>query len=518
MTVVTIWQGVEAGRYVVKLFSESLPASNSIYMKFSYTAAPLSFSEIKFAASSSSSDSSAIVNGLGTTEISGQFSLVPAGQPFATLVFSGAGNGNFDLNFSTLSLNGQTPAYLDPPAQAFSIINIPDVLNILLNEDGYYTAYSGSFSPLTSYFETKLSILKEPAHGKIYIDSYSQNNYNYVPDQDFYGVDSFKIFASDGKNQKTTTFVATVLPVNDAAKGTVSVSGDKLTGTTVTASNDLSDPDGMGVVQYSWQKSSDGTSWLDIPGANTDKLNLASDLSGQAVRAVAHYKDQAGVNESVASRLYLVNPGAPPKIITGTPANDLINNTQDAELVDGGSGRDTFVYAGARADYAITQNAAGFNVQLKSQQEASDTLNHIERLQFSDRNVALDIDGNAGQVYRLYQAAFGRTPDLEGLGYWIKDMDQGSSLTSVAAGFFQSAEFQKLYGSNPSISALLNNLYQNVLHRAPDQAGFEYWNTQLSKGQISAAGVLASFCESAENQAQVIGSIKNGIDYQVWAG
>ena len=97
-------------------------------------------------------------------------------------------------------------------------------------------------------------------------------------------------------------------------------------------------------------------------------------------------------------------------------------------------------------------------------------------------------------------------------------MDKGSSLTTVAAGFFQSAEFQKLYGANPSTTTLITNFYQNVLHRAPDQAGFDYWNNQLSKGQITAAGALASFCESTENQAQVIGTIQNGIEFKLWLG
>jgi hypothetical protein len=33
---------------------------------------------------------------------------------------------------------------------------------------------------------------------------------------------------------------------------------------------------------------------------------------------------------------------------------------------------------------------------------------------------------------------------------------------------------------------------------------------------VTRADVLANFSESAENQAQVIGSIQNGIDYQHW--
>ncbi len=145
-------------------------------------------------------------------------------------------------------------------------------------------------------------------------------------------------------------------------------------------------------------------------------------------------------------------------------------------------------------------------------------LTNVERLQFSDTYIALDIAGTAGQAYRLYQAAFDRKPDLAGLGYWIKDMDKGTSLTTVAAGFFQSSEFQKLYGSNPNTTTLITNFYQNVLHRAPDQAGFDYWAGELNTGKITPAGALASFCESTENQALVIGSIQNGIEYTPWLG
>ena len=37
---------------------------------------------------------------------------------------------------------------------------------------------------------------------------------------------------------------------------------------------------------------------------------------------------------------------------------------------------------------------------------------NVERLDFSDAHLAFDVDGNAGQIYRLYKAAFARTPDL----------------------------------------------------------------------------------------------------------
>jgi len=52
-----------------------------------------------------------------------------------------------------------------------------------------------------------------------------------------------------------------------------------------------------------------------------------------------------------------------------------------------------------------------------------DTLVSIERIQFTDGTLALDESGNAGQAYRLYQAAFGRTPDTPGLSHNLNLLD-----------------------------------------------------------------------------------------------
>ncbi|MBC3909573.1 DUF4214 domain-containing protein [Undibacterium umbellatum] len=215
--------------------------------------------------------------------------------------------------------------------------------------------------------------------------------------------------------------------------------------------------------------------------------------------------------------LITINGGGGRLHVNAGSGNDAINVLTGNHNIDGGTGMDTVIMAGFASNYTVTTVGAGYQMRVKSNGDV-DNLVNVERLQFGDKSLALDINGNAGQAYRIYQAAFDRKPDLEGLGYWIKDMDKGSSLTTVAAGFFQSAEFQKLYGANPSTTTLITNFYQNVLHRAPDQAGFDYWNNQLSKGQITAAGALASFCESAENQAQVIGSIQNGIEFKLWLG
>lgn len=141
----------------------------------------------------------------------------------------------------------------------------------------------------------------------------------------------------------------------------------------------------------------------------------------------------------------------------------------------------------------------------------------IERLQFTDSGVALDIEKweTAGSAYRLYKAAFDRTPDEGGLGYWIDQLDTGASLQLAASGFIHSAEFQRLYGTNPSDTLFLTKLYNNVLDRDPDQAGLDYWIDQFNKG-LSRESALINFSESNENLSNVATLIENGIQYQPW--
>jgi hypothetical protein len=197
--------------------------------------------------------------------------------------------------------------------------------------------------------------------------------------------------------------------------------------------------------------------------------------------------------------------------VQGSAGNDSLQAMPGSETIDGGAGRDTVVLAGARANYTVRAEGGGFTVTDNGGSGGTDRMLNIETLHFSDRDVSLDIGGVAGQAYRLYQAAFDRKPDLEGLGFWIRAMEGGVSLNTVANDFIKSSEFLTTYGtvSNRDFATLL---YLHTLHRQPDAEGLAWWTARLDEG-APRNGVLTGFSESAENQAQVIGAIENGIDY-----
>ena len=194
--------------------------------------------------------------------------------------------------------------------------------------------------------------------------------------------------------------------------------------------------------------------------------------------------------------------------------DDHLSGNEGDDHLDGGAGIDTSSYRGGIKEYTITKDSKG-SLHIEDHivgRDGNDTLSNVERIQFSDSSIALDISGNAGQAYRLYQAAFDRKPDNDGLKYWISKVDAGVDLKTVAAAFQDSAEFKGKYGGSPTADQLITAMYSNVLHRAPDAVGNDYWKGQLSSGAVTKDSLLVNFSESNENQVNVIGVIQNGIE------
>jgi len=123
-------------------------------------------------------------------------------------------------------------------------------------------------------------------------------------------------------------------------------------------------------------------------------------------------------------------------------------------------------------------------------------------------------DDNAEKAFRIYKSAFDRTPDKEGLGYWIKELDSGLELHQVTNSFVISQEFKNMYGADLDNKEFINALYNNVLEREPDQVGLDYWINDMENNGMSRADVLASFSESAENIANTGPLIELGVVYQ----
>ena len=195
----------------------------------------------------------------------------------------------------------------------------------------------------------------------------------------------------------------------------------------------------------------------------------------------------------------------------GGPGWDIFTGNGGNDSVDAGAGIDTAIFSGARASYAVTVSADAITIADIFGHDGTDTLRNVERVKFTDVSLAFDVDGHAGQAYRLYQAAFNREPDIPGLGYQMKALDDGLPLWYVAANFLRSPEFTSTYGGLGDVE-FVTQLYANVLHRAPDSGGLAYHVGHLAGG-FTRADVVVGFSESPENQVALIGAMQDGMAY-----
>ena len=162
---------------------------------------------------------------------------------------------------------------------------------------------------------------------------------------------------------------------------------------------------------------------------------------------------------------------------------------------------------GNHGDY-IVANASGslYLADTVPGRDGAQTLAGVGHITFADGTGRFDAIGGAEQTARLYQAAFDRPADLGGLDNWADKIDMNTlGIAQVAADFIVAPEFSARYGA-PDDTGFVQQLYQNVLGRAPDAGGLENWLQVLGSG-TARSQVLTDFSESFENRVNTEGSI-----------
>tara|TARA_E500000331_G_scaffold80719_1_gene76233 strand:- start:172 stop:2538 length:2367 start_codon:yes stop_codon:yes gene_type:complete len=169
-------------------------------------------------------------------------------------------------------------------------------------------------------------------------------------------------------------------------------------------------------------------------------------------------------------------------------------------------------YSGNSTDYKF-YNLGNDNYGIGTT-KGIDELTGASILKFDDKDMNLvndikktfdqvtGLNTDSGRMFRLYNASFKRLPDPDGLKYWITQFSSGANdIRTVASSFLGSAEFAQRYGDEVTDKKYVTTLYQNVLGRAPDTSGLNYWLGQLSSGAETRYEALLGFAESAENKA-----------------
>ena len=195
----------------------------------------------------------------------------------------------------------------------------------------------------------------------------------------------------------------------------------------------------------------------------------------------------------------------------GTASNDLFNLIPGNQVLVGGPGIDTVAMGTARGASSLTHTLAGYALN-NNATHASVLLDHVERVQFSDGKLALDLDGRAGTVVKIIGAVFGpalvHDPAFVGIGLQI--IDGGMSypdLMQLALNFH--------LGAGASNTLIVQTLYTNVVGFAPSPENLAAFVGLLENHSFTPAtlGMLAADHDLNLARIDLVGLMQTGIEF-----
>ena len=195
--------------------------------------------------------------------------------------------------------------------------------------------------------------------------------------------------------------------------------------------------------------------------------------------------------------------------------NDTIKGQPGTDFFDGGLGIDTVVYSGLQERYSITKSGNRYVVSEPTGSDDTDYLSNIERLQFSNGKVALDLGGNAGQAARLIGALLGPSfiKDKALAGVVIGLVDQDYSIENIANLGLNTSFYLALAGSTKN-EDFVNHVFRNVVGRPPEANEQKTYVDMLYAGTSQAAlAVMAAGTEFTASQIGLTGLTSHGWDF-----
>ncbi len=218
-------------------------------------------------------------------------------------------------------------------------------------------------------------------------------------------------------------------------------------------------------------------------------------------------KDLAG-NAYAGGSVYGFTTAAAAQTITGTSGNDSLGPGSGNTTIDGLAGIDTLVLGQSRSAFALTKTATGYQLA-STTGGATDQLVNVERLQFTDAKLALDLDGHAGEVARLLGAVFGAAA-VSNAGYagiGLQLLDGGMSYSALA-------ELAVSVAGATSHDAIVTMLWTHVVGSAPTAEQKAPFVAMLDQGtSVGALTTMAADTDLNATQIDLVGLVQHGLGY-----
>jgi hypothetical protein len=192
------------------------------------------------------------------------------------------------------------------------------------------------------------------------------------------------------------------------------------------------------------------------------------------------------------------------------------DGTVDVQVdVTGTTAVDTYTVGGASTEYSITKNASDITMSSTLATNVAFKLADHERVVFTDKAVAYDAAGRAGDVYALLAAALGTadvTNAYKGIGIHLADAGWTNKQLAEA---LLATDTYKADAGGVSNETFIKHVYKNVMGSNATLTETQNLLNWMQGNNYSQADVLVAASELAtfETAIDLVGLATTGIEY-----
>ncbi len=197
--------------------------------------------------------------------------------------------------------------------------------------------------------------------------------------------------------------------------------------------------------------------------------------------------------------------------------NDTFQGQPGTDFIDGGLGTDTVVYSGPIERYTVNKSGNRYIVSEPTGSDDTDYLTNIERLQFKQSKLALDIaNGPVADGAKLMGALLGPAfvKDKALAGIVIGLMDQNYSAEFVATLGLATPLYLGMAGSSSNVD-FVKHVFTNIVGRQPLPNELNQYVGMLESGSVTQASLAVMAANTDLNAARIdlVGLIQHGWEF-----
>jgi VCBS repeat-containing protein len=239
------------------------------------------------------------------------------------------------------------------------------------------------------------------------------------------------------------------------------------------------DPEGQQLSYQLVQAATHGT--LSIAADGSFTYQPAANYAGADSFS---YRVSDGSLMSVSSLVSLViNPvttvlegTAASEILAGNASADMLHGRGGNDTLIGGGGIDTAVYDGTAGKFTLTRSGTNWVLADTTGNEGTDTLESVERLQFSNRTVQLDTAAHDSysqlpdSLWHFFIVAFNGAPGVTYMNQLAGAQANGASIPTIVDIFTSKSQFTDIYGTGLDSRTFATLLTDNVVKNSASAA------------------------------------------------